>query len=110
MQFRHGQARIMQPRKIWGVVEHRVTDGRHPLVADVNTRFDVPHSRWNDISRAQFEAAGGKVLVESEDAGVHMAVSGDGLRTVVFQGHPEYDTVSLLLVFFCVLLLAVAGL
>jgi len=27
---------------------------------------------------------------------VHLAVSGDGLRLVMFQGHPEYDTVSLL--------------
>ena len=73
-----------------------MADKRHPLVADVNTRFDVPNSRWNDISPAQFEAAGVKVLVESAEAGVHLAVSPDGLRTVFFQGHPEYDTVSLL--------------
>ena len=96
MQFRHGQTRIKQPRKIWGVYEHRVKDTRHPLVSDVNTRFDVPHSRWNDVSVAQFEAAGVRVLVESADAGVHLAVSADGLRTVFFQGHPEYDTISLL--------------
>ena len=96
MQFRHGQTRVKQPRKIWGVYEHRVADKRHPLVTDVNTRFDVPHSRWNDVSPAQFEAAGVKVLVESAEAGVHLAVSPDGLRTVFFQGHPEYDTISLL--------------
>ena len=96
MQFKYGQTRIKQAQKIWGVFEHRVTDARHPLVADVNTRFDVPHSRWNDISRAQFDAAGLHVLVESDAAGVHLAVSKDGLRTVFFQGHPEYDTVSLL--------------
>lgn len=96
MQFRYGQKRVKQSRKVWGVFEHRVTDKHHPLVSDVNTRFDVPHSRWNDISRAQFEAAGLHVLAESETAGVHLAVSKDGLRTVFFQGHPEYDTVSLL--------------
>ena len=95
MQFRFGQKRVRQPRKVWGVYPHRVVDKRHPLVADVNTRFDVPHSRWNDVSRAQFEAAGVRVLVEG-DTGVHLAVSGDGLRQVFFQGHPEYDTVSLL--------------
>ncbi|MCA1924784.1 MAG: homoserine O-succinyltransferase [Thiobacillus sp.] len=109
MQFRYGQTRVKQPRKIWGVFEHRVTDARHPLVADINTRFDVPHSRWNDISRAQFEAAGVKVLAESRDAGVHLAVSPDGLRTVFFQGHPEYDTVSLLKEYKRDLLLAAAG-
>ncbi len=96
MQFRHGQTRVRQAHKIWGVFEHHVTDTRHPLVADINTRFDVPHSRWNAVSPAQFEAAGVKVLVESADAGVHLAVSPDGLRTVFFQGHPEYDTISLL--------------
>jgi len=96
MQFRHGQKRARQPKKVWGVFEHRVTEPQHPLVADVNTRFNVPHSRWNDVSRAQFEAAGLHVLAESEAAGVHLAVSADGLRNVFFQGHPEYDTVSLL--------------
>ncbi len=109
MQFRHGQTRVKQPAKIWGVFEHRVTDLRHPLVGDVNTRFDVPHSRWNDVSRAQFEAAGVKVLAESAVAGVHLAVSADGLRTVFFQGHPEYDTVSLLKEYKRDLLLATAG-
>lgn len=109
MQFRYGQTRVKQPAKIWGVFEHRVTDQRHPLVADVNTRFDVPHSRWNDVSPAQFAAAGVKVLVESAHAGVHLAVSGDGLRTVFFQGHPEYDTVSLLKEYKRDLMLAAAG-
>ena len=56
----------------------------------------MPHSRFNEIDRAQFEAAGLRVLVESEEAGVHLAVSEDGFRLVFFQGHPEYDTISLL--------------
>jgi homoserine O-succinyltransferase len=68
----------------------------HPLVNDINTRFDVPHSRFNQITHEQFESAGLQVLVESEEAGVHLAVSRDGLRVVYFQGHPEYDTISLL--------------
>jgi homoserine O-succinyltransferase len=96
MQFHHGQKRRPLPAKRWGVFPHRVMKPKHLLVNDVNTLFDVPHSRFNDISRAQFEAAGLHVLVESESAGVHLAVSQDGLRVVYFQGHPEYDTVSLL--------------
>ena len=32
----------------------------------------------------------------SDDAGVHLATSADGLRFVFFQGHPEYDHNSLL--------------
>lgn len=82
--------------KRWGVYPHRVVERRHPLVNDVNTRFDVPHSRFNEVYREQLEAAGLHVLVESEESGVHLAVSADGFRQVFFQGHPEYETVSLL--------------
>jgi len=39
---------------------------------------------------------GVQVLVESAEAGVHMAVSPDLFRMVFMQGHPEYDQVSLL--------------
>jgi len=96
MQFQHGQKRRPLPGKRWGVFPHRVLRKDHPLVNDVNTQFDVPHSRFNDISAAQFREAGLHVLVESPSAGVHLAVSADGFRVVYFQGHPEYDTVSLL--------------
>lgn len=96
MQFRYGQKRRAMGFKRWGVFSHYVVDRSHPFVVDANTRFDVPHSRFNDISRQQFTDAGVRVLVASEEAGVHLAVSEDGFRTVFFQGHPEYDTISLL--------------
>ena len=96
LQFRHGQRRRPLAAKRWGVYQHRVVDRAHPLVNDVNTRFDVPHSRFNDVGRDQFDAAVLHVLVESDEAGVHLAVSEDLFRVVYFQGHPEYDTVSLL--------------
>ncbi len=96
MQFQHGQKRTALPAKRWGVYPHRVIRTDHPLVNDVNTQFDVPHSRFNNISAGQFREAGLHVLVESGEAGVHLAVSPDGFRVVYFQGHPEYDTVSLL--------------
>ncbi len=96
MEFRFGQKRRPLGFKRWGVYSHQVVDRKHPLVTGVNTRFDVPHSRFNDISRAQFEAAGVQVLAESEEAGVHLAVSEDLFRLVFFQGHPEYDIISLL--------------
>jgi homoserine O-succinyltransferase/O-acetyltransferase len=96
LQFRYGQRRYGLPRKRWGVYPHRVVDRAHPLVENVNTLFDVPHSRFNEIGRHQFDAAGLRVLAESDQAGVHLAVSEDGFRLVFFQGHPEYDTVSLL--------------
>src|SRR3989344_5268071 len=75
LQFRYNQKRRHQGFKRWGVYSHRVIDRKHPLVSDVNTRFDVPHSRFNDVSRQQFEAARLRILVESEVAGVHLATS-----------------------------------
>ncbi len=84
------------PSKRWGVYSHRVARAEHPLLMDINTRFDVPHSRHNDVSCAQFEASGFNILVYSEAAGVHMAVSADQFRIVYLQGHPEYDRNSLL--------------
>jgi homoserine O-succinyltransferase len=95
LQFRYGQKRRPLGFKRWGVYPHRVMDHKHPLVSGANTRFDVPHSRFNQIDRAQFEAAGLPILVESAEAGVHLAVSEDGFRLVFFQGHPEYDAISL---------------
>ena len=96
LQFRYGQTRRHMGFKRWGVYSHCVLDRYHPLVLGVNTRFDVPHSRYNDVSRVQFEAAGLHVLAESAEAGVHLAVSEDLFRLVFFQGHPEYDIISIL--------------
>jgi homoserine O-succinyltransferase len=96
LEFRYHQKRETQDSKKWGVFEHRVIDQSHPLVADINTRFDVPHSRWNTVLPEQFEAAGLRILVTGDDGCVHLATSADGIRSIFFQGHPEYDTISLL--------------
>ena len=92
----HGIDRKRLPEKRWGVYSHRVSEPGHPLMHDINTRFDAPHSRYNEITRKQLEDAGLTVLAESPEAGVHLAVSPDQFRTIYFQGHPEYHAVSLL--------------
>ena len=92
---RHGIRRVPLPAKLWGVYDHAVTDATHPLVSGINTHTPVPHSRGNEVRRQDFEGAGLHVLVASEVAGVQLATSADGLRTVYLQGHPEYDAVSL---------------
>lgn len=92
----YGIRRTRLPAKRWGVFSHTVTERNHPLVAEINTRFDVPHSRFNEVFQQDIEKHGLKVLVRSEVAGVHLAVSPDGFRMVFFQGHPEYDDISLL--------------
>ncbi len=96
VKFSHGLERQRLPRKQWGVYSHKIDVPEHPLTWEINTRFHAPHSRYNDISKAQFESAGMRVLAESDEAGVHLAVSPDQFRMVYFQGHPEYDAISLL--------------
>ena len=95
LQFHYQKKRQPLKEKCWGVFPHQVMFRAHPLVSEINTRFDVPHSRFNEISKAQFLQAGLTVLVESQ-IGVHLAVSEDLLRLVFLQGHPEYDSISLL--------------
>lgn len=102
LQRNHDIHRRRMATKRWGVYVHRATpagrgpNGTHPLLKGTNTRFDVPHSRWNEITSSQLDDAGLPVLVESVEGDVQMATSPDGIRTVYFQGHPEYDAVSLL--------------
>ena len=96
LKYKYGIERQALPGKRWGVYDHRISDRHHPLLRDINTRFNVPHSRYNEITRQQLEKAGLTVLAESDTGGVHMAVSPDQFRMIYFQGHPEYDRNSLL--------------
>jgi homoserine O-succinyltransferase len=92
----HGIDRHRLPAKKWGVFNHKVARTDHPLIRDINTRFDAPHSRYNEVRREDLENAGITVLAESAEAGVHLAVSPDSFRVVYFQGHPEYSANSLM--------------
>lgn len=96
IEYCYSIARTRLPEKRWGVFSHRLVDRHHPLVAEINTRFDVPHSRFNEIFQHDMEAKGLRILAASAEAGVHLATSPDGFRVVFFQGHPEYDDISLL--------------
>ena len=97
LQLRHATTRYPLPQKRWGVYSHRlVSPATHPLCANINTRFDAPHSHLYEVSAAQFRQANLRVLAVSEAADIHLGTSADGLRFVFFQGHPEYDAVSLI--------------
>lgn len=93
---RHGIKRSGLEAKCWGVFDHRVVRQDHPLVQDLNTQVSVPHSRFNEVSEAQLQSNGLHVLIKGKEPGVQLAVSPDGFRTVYLQGHPEYDSISLM--------------
>lgn len=94
----YGVKRRGLDRKRWGVYQHihRDRSREHPLLRDVNTKFDIPHSRWNTMDLEALESAGLQVLVVSKEEDVHLATSPDGFRFIFSQGHPEYDINSLL--------------
>ena len=96
LRARYGIRRLGLEQKCWGVFDHKVVSHDHPLVQDINTLVTVPHSRFNEVTQAQLIEAGLHVLITGTEPGVQLAVSPDGFRTVFFQGHPEYDNISLM--------------
>ncbi|WP_407120399.1 homoserine O-succinyltransferase [Bradyrhizobium sp. STM 3561] len=55
----------------------------------------VSHSRLNEIAESDLAEAGYQVLTRSAEAGVDVFVRQYASRFVFFQGHPEYDALSL---------------
>ncbi len=58
--------------------------------------MEAPHSHLFTLPAEDFEKAESLLLMVGEHGCVHMAVSDEGARFVFFQGHPEYDGLSLL--------------
>jgi len=96
LQHYHGKTRRELLQRQWGVYDHEMLVPQHPLLAGLSAPVSAPHSHRFAVSRQAMEAAGLTVLIDSAEAGVHLAVSSDSHRFVLFQGHPEYDAVSLL--------------
>lgn len=91
----HGVARRHLPHKRWGIFDHSVCEPGHPLVAHLPEHFEMPHSRFNEVPEPDLRAHGVQVLITGSEAGVQMAVEPDN-RRLYFQGHPEYEAISLL--------------
>ena len=91
-----GIARRKSNQKRCGVLEcERLSD--HALLEGVPLNFKVPHSRWNDISESELTARGYSALTRAQDAGVDAFVKRHPSLFVFFQGHPEYESDTLLL-------------
>jgi homoserine O-succinyltransferase len=73
-----------------------VKSSRHPLTGAAVEPLRTPHSRWNDLHEADLVGCGYDVLTRSEDAGVDTFVKQGRSLFVFFQGHPEYEAITLL--------------
>ncbi|WP_342736802.1 homoserine O-succinyltransferase [Bradyrhizobium sp. B117] len=82
------------PTKCHGVFDcEAVTDDT--LIRAAPAPLKVSHSRLNEIAESDLDDAGYRVLTRSAQAGVDVFIRQYASRFVFFQGHPEYDALSL---------------
>jgi homoserine O-succinyltransferase len=96
VQYMDGIRRIRSPHKYCGIFEctrvseHAITDG-------VPSDFRLPHSRWNGLSEGELADCGYTVLTRAAEVGVDSFCKLQKSLFVFFQGHPEYESATLLL-------------
>jgi homoserine O-succinyltransferase/O-acetyltransferase len=94
--YQDGIQRQRSQTKYCGVFDcDRVSD--HPMLMHTPATFRLPHSRWNGLPEGELTRSGYQVLTRSDDAGVDCFVKQDSSLFVYFQGHPEYESDTLLL-------------
>jgi homoserine O-succinyltransferase/O-acetyltransferase len=77
-------------QKCFGVFDFEsVSDS--PLLSGAPPRFQMPHSRWNEISEDALKSSGYNVLTRSDRHGVDTFVKRKRSLFIFFQGHPEYE-------------------
>jgi homoserine O-succinyltransferase len=70
------------------VIDSWLTDG-------LRSSLKVSHSRWHDLSESALRDRGYQVLTKSKDAGIDIFAKRQRSQFFFFQGHPEYDNLSL---------------
>ena len=68
---------------------------RNWLTDDVPSPLKISHSRLNELRADELTARGYQLLTASPEAGVDIFAKQLGSQFVFFQGHPEYDALSL---------------
>jgi len=87
--------RSKSDEKNFGVFEcTQVSD--HPLTRGLSTRRNVPHSRWNGVAQRDLTERGYSLLSCVVDDGVDTFIKQEESLFVFFQGHPEYETDTLM--------------
>lgn len=90
-----GVRRRRLSEKCFGVFGHDLLAG-HMLLREVIPPLATPHSRWNELPMEELQAAGFEVLSAARATGADLFVRTGRSLLVGFQGHPEYEDVTLL--------------
>jgi homoserine O-succinyltransferase/O-acetyltransferase len=68
----------------------------HNVMKGISANFQMPHSRWNEISEKDLSAHGYTIFSRSDHAGVDAFAKQKKSLFIFFQGHPEYEAWTLL--------------
>ena len=90
-----GIVRQRRKEKYFGVFACTQT-APHALTATIETNLWVPHSRWNGLRQEELVTKGYKVLRCTEQGEVDLFTKQTESLFVFAQGHPEYDSDTLL--------------
>ena len=83
------------PAKVFGVFEHEKKHDTCMLLNGFDDVFYVPHSRHTEVLKDDILSVEELiVLAESEEAGIHIAVT-DDYSKIFIMGHSEYDPLTL---------------
>jgi homoserine O-succinyltransferase len=81
--------------KLYGVFDCEPV-ATHPMTIDAAQGLRVPHSRHNGLPERALASCGYRILTRSTVAGVDMFARQDKSFHLFLQGHPEYETTTLL--------------
>jgi len=90
-----GIQRVKAESKNFGVFEC-FKESAHPLMQGMPSSSGVPHSRWNGIARNDLLNRGYNLLSSTADGSVDAFAKEEKSLFLFFQGHPEYDTDTLM--------------
>ena len=93
--YHYGIPKYQLPQKMFGLFWHKVYNRKVPLVRGFDDVFLAPHSRHTEVRMEDVRACEAlTVLAESDEAGLFLAMAGDG-KQIFVMGHPEYDRITL---------------
>jgi homoserine O-succinyltransferase len=95
VQHLDGVRRQRRTEKLCGVYHHTVLEG-HPLNAGLIAPLLTPQSRWNDLPVGELRDAGYAIASESAATGANVFTKYRRSLMVFLQGHPEYESCTLL--------------
>jgi homoserine O-succinyltransferase/O-acetyltransferase len=81
--------------KCFGIFEQTKVS-EHPILEGIPSRFQLPHSRWNEIREDALTSNGYTILAASPESGVDSFAKQRKSLFIFFQGHPEYEARTLL--------------